>query len=489
MTGRMRSLVWVVVALAGLLGSVQAQQVVAPEAGAENLGWRLGMQAYTFNSQTFFEAVDQNKELGLKVIEAFPGQKLSKDGDVKVDVNMPADAKKKMLDKLKEADVKLVNFGVTGADSPEAWRKLFEFAREMGIETIVSEPAEKDFDLLDKLVEEFQINIAIHNHPKPSPYWSPESVLKVIQGRSKRIGACADTGHFRRSGLDPLESLKKLEGHIISLHFKDLDQDEKAKEAEDREWHDTPWGTGQSDAWALLGELKRQNFRGTFAIEYEYHWNKAMPELAKCVQYFNLVTSALDASSFIEPTEQDFAANTIQEQGGWEFKDGVLESKGKGDVWSRQKFGDFVFDLEFKCAENTNSGVFLRCASIEDWLNTAIEVQIAQQKQSKPAEDCGGLFDVLAPSKDKVKKSGEWNHYTILARGSQIVVVLNGTQVVNADLDKWTEAGKNPDGSKNKFKYAYKDMARVGHLGLQYHGTPISFRNLKVKALSEVQGN
>ena len=133
--------------------------------------------------------------------------------------------------------------------------------------------------------------------------------------------------------------------------------------------------------------------------------------------------------------------------------------------------------------------MFLRCASIEDWLNTAIEVQIAQQKQSKPAEDCGGLFDVQAPAKNLVKKAGEWNHYTILAKGSQIVVVLNGTQVVNADLDKWTEAGKNPDGAKNKFKYAYKDMARVGHLGLQYHGTPISFRNLKVKALSEIQGN
>ncbi len=484
MTRRMRRLVWVAVALAGLLGSVaQAQQVVSPDAGAENLGWRLGMQAYTFNQQTFFEAVDQNKELGLKVIEAFPGQKLSKDGDVKVDVNMPADAKKKMLDKLKDADVKLVNYGVTGADSPESWRKLFEFAKEMGIETIVSEPAEKDFDLLDKLVEEFQINLAIHNHPKPSPYWDPETVLKVTKGRSKRIGACADTGHFRRSGLDPLECLKKLEGRIISLHFKDLDK------VDAPDWHDVAWGTGKSDAWALLGEIKRQNFRGTFSIEYEHHWGKAMPELVQCVQYFNLVTSALDASSFIEPTEQDFAANTIQEEGGWAFKDGVLEAKGKGDVWSRQKFGDFVFDLEFKCAENTNSGVFLRCASIEDWLNTAIEVQIAQPKQGKPAEDCGGIFDVLAPAKDMVKKVGEWNHYTILAKGSQIVVVLNGTQVVNMDLDKWTEAGKNPDGSKNKFKYAYKDMARVGHLGLQYHGAPISFRNLKVKPLSEIQEN
>ena len=100
----------------------------------------------------------------------------------------------------------------------------FDFAKDMGIETIVSEPAEDAFDAIDKLCDEYGINVAIHNHPKPSHYWNPETVLKVCKGRSKRIGACADTGHWMRSGLNPVECLKKLEGRIISFHFKDLNK-------------------------------------------------------------------------------------------------------------------------------------------------------------------------------------------------------------------------------------------------------------------------
>ena len=105
----------------------------------------------------------------------------------------------------------------------------------MGIKTLVSEPAEDAFDTLDKLCEEYGINVAIHNHPKPSIYWDPDTVLKVCKGRSKRIGACADTGHWARSGFDPIECIKKLEGRIISFHLKDLNK--KAADA-----HDVPWG-------------------------------------------------------------------------------------------------------------------------------------------------------------------------------------------------------------------------------------------------------
>jgi hypothetical protein len=79
----------------------------------------------------------------------------------------------------------------------------------MGIETIVSEPAFDAFDTVEKLCEEYKINVALHNHPSPSPYWNCETVLKVCKGRSKRIGACADTGHWMRSKLNPLECIKK----------------------------------------------------------------------------------------------------------------------------------------------------------------------------------------------------------------------------------------------------------------------------------------
>ncbi len=259
---------------------------------AEKLGWRLGCQAYSFNRFTFFEAVDKTASMGLKVIEAYPGQKLSPDmPNVTFDHNMSDEAMAAAKDKLKSAGVTLVNYGVVGPDGKSmtdeaAWRKIFDFAKKMGIETIVSEPKPEAFTLLDKLTEEYGINIAIHNHPKPSFYWNDEKILEVCKGHSKRIGACADTGHWLRSGINPLEAIKKLEGHIISFHFKDLNE-------ASRDAHDVPWGTGVADVKALLTEIKRQNLKAVFSIEYEYHWEDSVPEITECVAYFDKVAADL----------------------------------------------------------------------------------------------------------------------------------------------------------------------------------------------------
>ena len=181
----------------------------------------------------------------------------------------------------------MVNFGVGGCD-----RKHFEFAKEMGIETLVAEPNEDDFDAIDKLCEEFGINLAIHNHPMPSHYWNPDTVLKVCKGRSKRIGACADTGHWARSGFKPIECLKKLAGRIISFHFKDLNQ---MGMGTGQPTHDVPWGTGVCNVKGMLMEVRRQKLKAVFSIEYEYHWDNSLPEIAQCVAYFDRVAVELAA--------------------------------------------------------------------------------------------------------------------------------------------------------------------------------------------------
>jgi len=138
-----------------------------------------------------------------------------------------------------------------------------------------------------------------------------------------------------------------------------------------------------------------------------------------------------------------------------------------------------------KLDKETNSGVFVRTGSIKEWLHTAIEVQILDSYGTeKPSKhDCGGIFDCLEPSKNMVKKPGEWNQYTIICQANKINVILNGEEIVDMDLNNWPKAHKNPDGTKNKFNIAYKDMSREGHIGLQYHGHPIWFRNLKIKEL------
>ncbi|MCY3023899.1 MAG: sugar phosphate isomerase/epimerase [Planctomycetota bacterium] len=254
------------------------------ESAAEKLGWRLALQCWTFNKLTFFEAVDTAAKVGIRYVEAFPGQKLKPGSNVGIGPGMSAEAMEETKQKLQSAGVKLVNLGVTGAD-----KGTFEFAKKMGIETIVSEAAAKDLPAVDKLCEEYGINIALHNHPKPSPYWDPDIVLKAVEGRSKRIGSCSDTGHWMRSGVVPLEGLKKLEGRIVSLHFKDLDKMGGG--------HDVPWGTGKGDAKAMLAELQRQGFKGVFSIEYEYGGGQQLVDnVAKCVTFFEETAKELLAA-------------------------------------------------------------------------------------------------------------------------------------------------------------------------------------------------
>ena len=176
---------------------------------------------------------------------------------------------------------KFVNTGVVSLPADEAkCRKVFEFAQKWGIKVLVSEPETNGLDTVEKLCEEYNIKVAIHDHPKGhSIYWNPDAVLAAIKGRPM-IGACADVGHWMRSELDPLECLKKLDGHIIALHFKDLN-----KMGPDA--HDVPWGTGVGKTKELMAELKRQNFHGAFCVEYEYHWDNSSPEIAQCVKFFD----------------------------------------------------------------------------------------------------------------------------------------------------------------------------------------------------------
>lgn len=273
------------------IGAVGANRATAKGSpNAEKLGWRLGCQAYSFNRFTLFEAIDKVNELGLLWLEAYPGQKFSPEKqDVRFDHNAPPEILEELKEKLKESNVTLVCYGVVSLSKDEAEsRKVFEFAKKMGIETICSEPEKDAFDTIEKLCDEYGINVAIHNHPKPSKYWNPDTVLEVCEGRSKRIGACADTGHWMRSGVDPLEALKKLEGRIISFHFKNLNKFGKKEGS-----HDVPWGEGVGDVKAWLTEVKRQGVKGVFSVEYEHNWENSVPDIAECVAYFDKVAAEL----------------------------------------------------------------------------------------------------------------------------------------------------------------------------------------------------
>jgi sugar phosphate isomerase/epimerase len=263
---------------------------VRDDSAAEKLGWRLGVQAWTFRDRTAFEAIDTAHALGLKYIELFPGQRLAKEfGDTKVDVGMPEAQLVALKAKAAADQIKITSFGVVDIAKDEAQaRKLFDFANALGLETITCEPNEDAWDLVEKLCDEYHVNAACHDHPKGhSLYWNPESVLAAVKDRSQRLGACADTGHWPRSGLNAIACLKQLQGRIITSHFKDI-------APADATGIDQPWGTGANDARGMLEELHRQGFKGEISIEYETGKGKELEaNVSKCIAFFDQVAAEL----------------------------------------------------------------------------------------------------------------------------------------------------------------------------------------------------
>lgn len=277
-----------------LFGALSAAAAGPGAPAAEAIGWRIGCQLWSFNKFTFTEAIDKAASIGLKYAEAFPGQRFSPDlpEDVKFEHSMSEETRQLAQKKLEAAGVKVVAYGVVGLpNNEEEARKVFEFAKTMGIEVITSEPTKKNLPLVDKLASEYGIKVAVHNHPKPSLYWDYNVAVEALQGLSPNVGVCADTGHWARSGQQPLDAVKALKGRLVSFHLKDLNA------FGERDAHDVIWGTGVIDVKAILAEVYAQEAKPLFSIEYEHNWDNNAPDIAECVAYFDKVAAELSANA------------------------------------------------------------------------------------------------------------------------------------------------------------------------------------------------
>lgn len=264
------------------LTGAQAQPPIPEE--YQTGGFAVGCQAYTFNRYTAFEAIDKTAQAGGKVIEFYPGQSLSKEHpDLKVDHGASDEVVSLLKARLAERGLKAVNYGVVGVPKDEdGARAVFEFARKLGMRAITTESVDA-IDTLEKLAKEYDIAVAFHNHPRQpnNPdyrVWDPAYIAGLVKDRDPRLGACADTGHWARSGLNPVECLRILKGRVISSHLKDLNRMGEGA-------HDVPYGTGVCDIAGCLDELKAQGFAGNISIEYEHNWDASVPEVAQCVGY------------------------------------------------------------------------------------------------------------------------------------------------------------------------------------------------------------
>jgi sugar phosphate isomerase/epimerase len=246
-------------------------------------GFALGCQAYTFNRFSVFEAIEKTAQAGGKIIEFYPGQKLTKeDANLKWDHHATDETIQQVKDQLAKFNIRAVNYGVVGAGNAAEWRLIFEFAKKLDLYGITTESV-NDLDIIEKLVKEFDIRVGIHEHarrPNAPDYkvWDPNYVLSVVKDRDQRIGACADTGHWATSGIKPLDGIKLLKGRIISLHLKERKEIGKQQP-------DAIYGTGVSDVKGILDELRAQGFQGNISIEYENNWDHSVPDVAQCVGF------------------------------------------------------------------------------------------------------------------------------------------------------------------------------------------------------------
>ncbi len=253
-------------------------------------GFDVGVATYSFRNGTAFEAIEKTKACGGDVIEFFLWQKLSPEHpEVILNQDLSDENLAALKAKLQATGVKAVNAYFNNAvfqDKARAEanvRKLFEFARKLGLRGLTGEPPVDQLDLVERMVKEYDIQLCFHNHPKDPARpeyknWDPSYLITLMEKRDPRMGFSVDTGHLGRSGVDTVEAVKLFKARVLSVHLKDV------KEAK-KESIDLPYGQGICNIAGTLAELKRQGFRGHVAVEYENITDHLLDDVKFCLAF------------------------------------------------------------------------------------------------------------------------------------------------------------------------------------------------------------
>ena len=235
-------------------------------------GFPVGVQSYSLRHFNTEETIRHLQGMGVHYAE-FYGKHL----DPKAD-----DAKiAEVQGLLKAAGIKLAGHGVHGfSKNHEANKRLFDFAKKIGVKVITANPEPDSFDSLEKLVAEYDIRIAIHNHGPGALFDKLESVTKAVMGRDKRIGACVDCGHYLRSGEDPVKCVLTLGERVYGVHIKDEKETGTPKSA------NVVIGKGHLDVVGLFKALRQIKFPadGSLALEYEANEANPIDDMKACLE-------------------------------------------------------------------------------------------------------------------------------------------------------------------------------------------------------------
>jgi uncharacterized protein (TIGR02145 family) len=403
----------------------------------EKLGWRIGVEAYTFHKFTFFETIEKTAELGLPYIGGLSFmQRVSKDIPKDFNQNLSDDELRQIRLKMESAGVRLLTFYAQNIPNDEpGCRKLFEFGRKMGIETFMCEPRADQLDLLDKLANEYGINIAIHNHgPNISPNnWNPEQVLALCQGRSKRIGAAPDLGYWLRNGVDPVEAVRLLKDRILTVQMHDLHE-------RSPHGHDVPWGTGAGESEAFFRELLRYNVKPTMiGLEYSYDFLNNFDKVAQCVTFFNDITLKLAEES--HETASDDSVTDVD-----------------GNVYGTVKIGRQVWTTSNLRTTRFNDGSPIpQITGNEEWKAASGPAFCYFDNNPENAEPAGLLYNWYAASSPKIAPKG----WRVPTREEQLelrdYLIANGF-----NYDETTEGNKIAKAMSDKEGWLYKTSDEFG---------------------------
>ncbi|MGN6294050.1 MAG: sugar phosphate isomerase/epimerase family protein [Chitinophagaceae bacterium] len=263
----------------------QAKTGEATADAAGNAGWKTGVALYSFHQLPYSVAIEKVDSADIRYVEGFSFYKLGNEYKDTTMGDLSPEAIQKMKEGMKNRDIQMVSMYVAGGNNVDEWKRTFDLAKAFNLEFVTSEPPKEQWDMVDSLAGVYNIKVALHNHWKEiSIYWHPDSVLAAVKSHPN-FGACADVGHWVRSGLEPSECLKKLEGHILGMHLKDVDS-LGVKDARDMNV-----GTGVIDFNKVVAELKRQQYKGMIYVECEHNFDNNLPDIRQSLEYFNKLSA------------------------------------------------------------------------------------------------------------------------------------------------------------------------------------------------------
>jgi inosose dehydratase len=247
--------------------------VPATEEADPWLGLKIGVATYTVRELPIEEAIKAIKRVGLKYVSI-------KNVKNHIDLSHTPEERKQRAQMFKDAGLIPLSVGNVGMKNDEAdIRRAFEYARDIGVSTMVCAPQKDSIPILDKMVKEFDIKLAIHNHgPEDKQFPSPYDVWQAVQKYDKRIGLCIDVGHTARANVDPAESILKCRERLYDLHMKDISALGIRNTA-------IEGGRGILNIKSILAALLKIKYQGLVGFEYEKDSKDPVPGLAESVGY------------------------------------------------------------------------------------------------------------------------------------------------------------------------------------------------------------